>query len=311
MATILAILAVMLIALVVRTQMLARKAEAALPAPGAFQQVDGAMLHFVEQGPKDAQTLVLIHGLAGNLHHFTYGMSDLLAQDFHVIAVDRPGCGYSTRDNDGLAHLGEQAEMLWAFLDARGVKNPVLVGHSLGGSVALAMALLRPDRPSALALLCPATHPMPKAPAVFRPLQLRSTLSRRLFAYTIVSPMTRLIQPKVLRSVFAPEPVVPNFQTRGGGWLALRPETFISASADLMGTSGDVASLIDRYKTDLKTPGAILFSENDTVLSASHHGTPMAQYGLPMKTLPGRGHMIPMTAPKECADFVREIARAT
>ena len=298
------LLAAVIAAMVLWTRSLSRKAVRTVPPAGRFAPVKGGTIHFVEAGPKQAQTLVMIHGLTGNLQHFTYALTDLLAQDFHVIALDRPGNGYSTRDHDDMAALDIQARMIWEFLDTRGVTRPVLVGHSLGGAVALQMALLRPNGPSALALLAPATQPQEAVPEVFRPLQLRRPWTRRALAHTLAVPATKFTRSRVLNMVFAPEPVPPAFNTRGGGALALRPETFIAASSDLMAVSGTMEDLHDLYTRGLP-PGAILFGTDDAILSPDHQGMPMAQYGLPTELLPGRGHMLPLTAPAECADFIR------
>lgn len=290
------------------TRRLSRAAEVAQPPIGAFQPVTGGTIHYIEAGPKDAQTLVLIHGLAGNLHHFTYALVDNLATSHHVIALDRPGSGYSTREDDTRASLEAQAAMIWEFLDTQGITNPVLVGHSLGGAVALAMTLARPDAPAALALLCPATQPQAGIPDVFRPLQLKWRGMRLVLAHTLVVPMTRLTRRRMLQKIFAPDPVPADFETRGGGPLALRPETFISASADLMATRESVSHLTERYATDMCVPGAILFAEDDAILSPDHHGTPMAAFGFDTTLLPGHGHMIPFTAPDACTQFIRDIA---
>ncbi|MEP2531227.1 alpha/beta hydrolase [Shimia sp.] len=307
--TVLTLILATCIGLVLLSRILARQAEMALPPAGDMQAVTGGTIHYVETGRQDAQTVVMIHGLAGNLHHFTYGMVAPLAQDFRVIALDRPGCGYSLRDTDDQAHLQVQARMIWEFLDARDVTSPVLVGHSLGGAVALAMALERPHAVGALALLCPATQPQSHTPDVFRPLQVKSPLLRRALAHTVVAPTTKLTRKHMLKEIFAPDVVVEDFQIKAGGIQAFRPQTFISASADLMGTRADVRHLTDRYATDLHAPGAILFAQDDMILSPDHHGAPMAQFGLPMQTLPGHGHMIPVTAPDACCDFVRQVAR--
>ncbi|SFM58178.1 alpha/beta fold hydrolase [Shimia aestuarii] len=306
--TALVVFLALIASLAVWTRALSRAAETAQPPTGAFQPVTGGTIHYVEAGPKEAQPIVLIHGLAGNLHHFTYAMVDILAKSHHVIALDRPGSGYSTRVDDGQATLEAQATMIWEFLDRQGITNPVLVGHSLGGAVALAMTLERPDAPAALALLCPATQPQAGIPDVFRPLHLKWRGMRRVLAHTLVVPMTRLTRRRMLQEIFAPDPVPTDFETRGGGPLALRPETFISASADLMATRESVSHLTERYATDLRVPGAILFAEDDAILSPDHHGTPMAAFGFDTTLLPGHGHMIPLTAPEACAEFILQTA---
>ncbi len=91
----LAILAAGAGGLAVFTLRTARRVEAALPAAGCFVDVPGARLHVLERG--QGPGLLLLHGLAGNLCHYTYGVFDLLATHYRVVAVDRPGSGYSRR----------------------------------------------------------------------------------------------------------------------------------------------------------------------------------------------------------------------
>src|ERR1700761_6076420 len=88
------ILAVAILGLVVFTARTASKVEAALPPRGKFIEIGGERLHYVDRGGM-APPLVMIHGLGGNLMHFTYALADHLMSDFRVIMVDRPGCGYS------------------------------------------------------------------------------------------------------------------------------------------------------------------------------------------------------------------------
>ena len=217
------------------TRKLAAGAEEAVPPAGQILPVRGGAIHYTDQGPRDGQTVVLIHGLAGNMHNCTYALADELSSDFRVIAIDRPGSGYSTRDHDDLATLPAQAGMIGDFLDKLGIDKPVLVGHSLGGALSLAMALDRKDRIGALALLAPLTAVIPAPPAVFKPLVVRSA-------------------------------------------------------------------------NELKVPGGILCGAGDRLVSRDLHGRSMQAYGLQYEELPGRGHMIPVTVPQACADFIRRMA---
>src|SRR5271154_7493982 len=88
----------------------ARRVEAMLPPAGRFVDVAGARLHVVERG--DGPPILLVHGLAGQMGDFTYGVVDLLATQYRVAAVDRPGSGYSVRAPGGSASLYAQAEAL-------------------------------------------------------------------------------------------------------------------------------------------------------------------------------------------------------
>lgn len=295
-------------ALVIWTRMLARTAELTVPMAGTLVTVPGSSIHYLDLGPRDAQTLVLIHGLGGVMQHFTYALSDILAKEFRVIVIDRPGCGYSTCDSDDLAALPEQARIIGAFLDKLDIQNPVLVGHSLGGALSLAMALERPDKIGALALLAPLTQAETTPPDVFKPLMLNSGFLRRLIGNTIAVPMAKYTADAVLAEVFKPEHAPDDFLENGGGALGMRPQSFVSASADLSQAAQAMEQQVSRYAAELKTPGGVLFGAEDALLPAQAHGRAMQEFGLDYEELPERGHMILITTPDECADFIRRMA---
>jgi alpha-beta hydrolase superfamily lysophospholipase len=105
-----ALLAVAILGLVAFAARTARKVEAALPPRGKFMQIDGERIHYVDKGGT-GPALVMIHGLGGNLMHFTYALADKLAGDFRVIIIDRPGSGYSERPEATSANLTVQATL--------------------------------------------------------------------------------------------------------------------------------------------------------------------------------------------------------
>ena len=121
-----------------------RKVEAAVPACGQFVEIDGQRLHYIDTGGT-GPVIVMIHGLGGTLWHYRYALVAKLSGEFRIIAVDRPGSGYSTRPDDAPAKLSAQADTLAKFIRTLGLKRPLLVGHSLGGALSLAIALDHPD----------------------------------------------------------------------------------------------------------------------------------------------------------------------
>ncbi len=292
------------------TRRLTRRGLEIVPQLGEVVSVQGGSIHYVEKGNPDAQTLVMIHGLAGQLQHFTYALVDMLADDYHVIALDRPGCGYSTRDDAKLAQLPEQARMIEEFLDKKGLSNVVLVGHSLGGAVSLSMALNHPERVAALALLAPLTHKLPDTPAVFKPMEIRTGWLRTLIGNTLAVPLASRTAPQVLSTVFDPETPPTDFLDRAGGALGLRPSAFITASQDVIGADESIEALGRRYP-DLSVPGGIFYGAQDAILSPAEHGAPMTKFGLSFEEIEERGHMIPITVPDACAEFIRRAAHAT
>lgn len=303
------IIALFLFAFFLWTLIVSSGARRAVPKHGKTLTVAGNEIHYTDEGPRVAPVLVMIHGLAGNLNNLGYALTAQLSSEFRVINLDRPGSGYSTRSSDEAATLPAQARILGAFLDQLGVEKPVLVGHSLGGAVSLAMALERPEKIGALALLCPLTHAEGKPHAVFEILMIRPKLLRLFLAYTLAAPVGKMTAKATLEQVFAPEAAPGDFMIKGGFALNSRPKTFLGASADLAATTASLPALVARYKSDLKTPGAVLFGAEDPILNPDVHGRQMEAYGLNYEELEGAGHMIPMTAPEACADFIRRVAR--
>lgn len=291
-----------------RTTRLSAAAARLVPQTGQLQPVAGGAIHYTDTGPRDAQAVVLIHGLSGQLQHFDYGIIEDLSRDFRVIAVDRPGCGYSTRDTADLADPRHQGRMIDEALVELGVDRPVVVGHSLGGAVALCMAMDRPERVAALALLCPATQQQSETPDAFRGLQVRTPWLRRLIGHTVAVPLAAATADKVLTMVFRPDSCPGDFITRGGAALGLRPSGFITASEDILALQDASGEMSSRYEAELRVPGGILFGAADALLSPTLHGQTMQVHGLAFETLPGRGHMIPVTAPEDCIAFIRRMA---
>ncbi|MDW5375810.1 alpha/beta fold hydrolase [Halomonas sp. HP20-15] len=284
----------------------ARRAEADVPPAGRFVDTPGGRVHLVEAG--QGPPLVLIHGLGGQLQHFTYALTERLADDFHVIAVDRPGSGYSERGANG-AGLAAQARQIRDAWHALGVERPLLVGHSLGGAVALALAEDYPDEVAGLALLAPLTAQESEVPPAFRGMAIRSPRWRRFVADTFAVPLGLRYAARMLAGIFAPEPVPADFALRGGGLLALRPQAFYANSTDLMTLENDLPPLVRRYH-ELRLPAAILFGERDAILAPTRHGTAMRDKvpGLSVEILPDAGHMLPLTRPDETAALIRRMA---
>jgi pimeloyl-ACP methyl ester carboxylesterase/uncharacterized membrane protein YbhN (UPF0104 family) len=96
-----------------------------------------------------ARELVLLHGQPGSPADWQAVIARLPGQ-LHAVAPDRPGYGASPHPADGFT---ANARAVLDDLDARGVRNAVLVGHSWGGGVALRAASLAPDRVRAVVLL--------------------------------------------------------------------------------------------------------------------------------------------------------------
>lgn len=289
------------------TRILARDAEARLPPCGAFIETSGGCLHYVDvgQGPP----LVMIHGLGGQLQHFTYALTAALGNDFRIIAIDRPGSGYSDVTDNERARLPCQARAVHEAWRALGVERPLVVGHSMGGTLALTLALEFPDDVAGLALLAPLIERVDDVPPPMRLLAIRSPRRRRWMADTLAVPLTRWTSRQAVAQVFAPEPVPGDYAVRGGGILALRPQAFHAASTDLAMLEHELPWQVRRYAA-LKVPLGIMFGTHDHILDPACHTHPMQRRrpDMLLHLESGAGHMLPITRPEATVAFIRRMA---
>jgi pimeloyl-ACP methyl ester carboxylesterase len=115
------------------------------PARGRVIDVDGARLHVVDLGPAQAAgpPVVLLHGASSNLEVMR-PLAERLAKTRRVILIDRPGHGWSTRDNFSDSTPQPQARMIAQALQQLGIKSAVIVAHSWSGALALRMLSIIP-----------------------------------------------------------------------------------------------------------------------------------------------------------------------
>ena len=121
----------------------ARKAERDNPPTGRFIDVEGVQVHYAEIGEGDP--LVLLHGNGSMLQDFmASGFVKAAAKHYRVIAFDRPGYGYTERPRSTIWTPAAQAGLLRSALHRIGVSNALVLGHSWGASVAIALGLETP-----------------------------------------------------------------------------------------------------------------------------------------------------------------------
>ena len=132
-------------------------AEASYPPEGQLLNVDGFQVHAVVMGK--GPDVVLIHGASGNTRDMTFSLAPRLAEHYRVIVFDRPGLGYTDPISETGATIIQQANLLETAAVQLGAINPIVVGHSYGGTVALSWAVYHPDNISGLVLIAAASNP--------------------------------------------------------------------------------------------------------------------------------------------------------
>ena len=287
-----------------------RGVAAALRPQGRWMEVDGERIHFRELG--SGPPIVLVHGLMGESRNFDYLPLADLAQRWRLVLVDRPGSGHSPRRDDRKAGLAAQAKLLAGFIRAMHFpQKPLLVGHSLGGAISLALALQEPDCVAGLGLVAPLTHVTAQPPPPFRCLHIRQPWLRRLYGAVLSVPHAMLAIRSRLGWIFGPDATPRDFPVKGGGLLSVRPEAYYAGSTDMCALEAELPRQQERYG-ELQLPVFILFGRADRLLDFQRHGqglqdkVPQAR----LDALPG-GHMLPVTAPAETAAWLEQAARAT
>lgn len=120
---------------------------------GAFVTVNGIDTYYVDSGDRDAPPILFIHGLFGSTRVWRLVIDDLNAAGYRTITYDRPGAGLSDKSLSADYSQPAHADHAAALLDALGIDQALIVGHSAGGNVAAHFALRHPERMTALALV--------------------------------------------------------------------------------------------------------------------------------------------------------------
>lgn len=120
------------------------------PRPGRITRVNGVGIHYIDLGRGPA--VVLIHGFGGHTFSYRYNIP-ALAEHHRVIALDLKGFGYSERPEHGDYSLAAQAQLVLGLMDELGIQSASVVGHSMGGEVAMRVAEAAPERVENLVLV--------------------------------------------------------------------------------------------------------------------------------------------------------------
>lgn len=284
-----------------------RAAERAHPPIGDIIEVDGVAVHYLERGA--GPPLVLLHGNGALLQDFTIsGLMDRLAETHRVIAVDRPGYGYTGRPRTRSWTAAAQAAFLRRVMGRLGVERPVVVGHSWGAIVAMAWALKHQDELAGLVLLSGYYYPTPRRDVLLFGLSGIPVIGD-LMRYTVAPAVSRSILPKLVQKIFAPSLIPHRFAAEFPLALCLRPWQ-LRASAEEVNAMIPGAALAQGRYGELRLPVTIVTGDGDQVVSARrqsmrlHGAVPHSE----LRVLPGLGHMIHYFAGDEIAALVEDMS---
>ena len=266
-------------------------AEAAYPPIGKIVPTSLGAVHATDEGRGDGAPVILIHGASGNVRDWTFDITPRVAANRRVIAMDRPGFGYSERRGDEAWRPAHQARQLREASKAMGVEKPVVVGHSWGASVALAWALEAPEDVSGVVSVSGVTMPWGGITPMLDALGFGSLIAglytRRITRTAEEGGVERFIQ-----RAFRPQQPPSGYLDYVGAPLALRAKTLEANAEDLAKTNPAVAEISKGYG-ELNIPVEIMHGDADWLLDIDQHGVALANR-LPnarLTPLPDVGHM--------------------
>lgn len=283
----------------------ARRAETSTPPAGKFIEINGVRLHYVDRGTGPA--VVLLHGNGVMLQDFeASGVLGLAAESHRVIAFDRPGFGYSERPRSRIWTPEAQAELLSHALAQIGVKKAVVVGHSWGTMVALAMALNHPDAVRGLVLLSGYYYGTARPDVVIMG-SPAVPVAGDLMANTISPLAGRLIGPAAIKASFAPAPVPDKF----GAFpiaMTLRPSQVRATAADTAMMVPAAIGLSRRYG-ELDLPMVAMAGEGDLIAHVAKHGQRLADEHerVELRLVPAQGHLFHYAAPDQVVAAIDDV----
>jgi pimeloyl-ACP methyl ester carboxylesterase len=282
-----------------------RRAEAETPPSGKFVVIDDVSLHYSDQG--DGPAVVLLHGNGMTLQDYEVsGVTGLVAQNHRVIAFDRPGFGYSDRPRTTAWTPEAQAQIIGEALNQIGVQRAVVVGHSWGTLVALAMALNHPEAVAGLVLLSGYYFATRRSDVI--PLSLPALpLAGDVAANTVVPIIAAITGPAALKASFSPAPISDKFASFPAA-MSLRPSQVRAAAADTALMIPGAAALSPRYG-DLDLPVVIMAGEGDKLVYPANHAMPLAQVipGAELRMVPDEGHFLHYGVPEQVAAAIDDV----
>ncbi len=244
-----------------------------------FTEVGGLRVRYADRGFGDSVVL-LLHGFGGDLDNWMFNL-DSLAEKHRVLALDLPGHGQSVKTNVDPS-LSGMATFVRKFLDVLSVSSVHVVGHSMGGAIAMQLASDSPETVKSLGLICSAgLGPDINSDYLRGFVEAQSQQELKL----------------VLEQLFADESLVNlqlvnnllNYKRMDGVEASLNAlsETLISAGEQTFLTDNIVASGI---------PVLVIWGKQDRIIPVSHaqNFSAAGGYCVEVEIFDSAGHMVQM-----------------
>ncbi|WP_170170245.1 alpha/beta fold hydrolase [Hymenobacter perfusus] len=238
-----------------------------------------------------AITFIGLHYWAGSGRAFE-AVAHLLAPDYPLLSPDLLGFGDAALTEANSYTVDACADALAAFITGQKVRRYVLVGHSMGGKIALALAARQPTGLAGVALLSPSPPTPEPMTDEDRMLSVKAYGKPAEAEKTFRTITARPLAPKLHQQI-----VQDNLRSSRAAWDAWL----------LHGSRENISGRM----CDVQVPCMILAGDQDAIMSPSVHGLetlPLLPEGTPLEIISGAGHLLPYEAPEEVAALLRRFA---
>ena len=284
--------------------------EARYPPAGQIVRVDGRDVHVIVKG--EGPDLVLIHGAGSNARDMEHALADKLAETYRLFIVDRPGHGWTQRNSALSGPFNaqsespiEQARLLSEAVQELGAENPIVMGHSFGGAVAMAWALEQPH--AATVIVSGVTLPWPGDVNITYRI-LGTKIGGALVAPLVSAFISEDYVRSAANSTFTPQPAPTNYSENAAIPLTVRIAT-LRANNQQVNTLRPLVVEQSQHYDRITTPIEIVHGTADKTVFAEIHAEPLANRmdNVVFTPLDGIGHMPHYVVP---GDVIAAIDRA-
>jgi len=269
----------------------AAEAGAAAPEPETIE-AGGRRFRYLALGEGEGAPIVFLHGFGGDLNNWQYNQ-EALAEGHATYAVDLPGHGGSSKDlGSGGADVGALASAVLDFLDAKEIPRAHLAGHSLGGAVALDLALNHADRVASATVICTAG--------------LGPEINMDYIDGFMQARRRKQLQP--LLEMLVADPAMISREMIEDVLKFKRLDGVETALNRIVGDSfagGRQALDLSGRLAELSVPVQVIWGRQDRIIPASHaEGLPAS---IPVRVFDDAGHMVHMEKAAEVNQLIKAL----
>jgi len=269
------------------------------------RDLHGERVAYLDEGPLSGEVLLLLHGMAGSSQTWRSVIGPL-SRRYRVIAPDLLGHGDSAKPRSDYS-LGAFAVLLRDLLDELGITRTTVVGHSLGGGIAMQFSYQHPDYAERLILIGSGGL----GPDVGLTLRLLSAPGAEL-VMPVIAPRRVLAAGERVRSwlrnvgVESPrgEEIWRSYRTFAD---APTREAFLRTLRSVVDYRGQAVSALNRLSTKSDLPVMAIWGDRDAVIPVEHaYAARQARPDIRLEVLPGVGHFPHVERPHEVAGLIED-----